>query len=135
MKRSTESEILRRFTPQNDIHQNQRNRLLALATWSGMTALCGMAVNFWQLALARIGVDVGEAGSSSPSHSIIADMYPPAERATAMGIFVLGVNLGAESLRYALLCLSFVNLWAALHYFLAGRTLRADLARAHIDRE
>lgn len=74
---------------------NRRNIItLALATWSGMTVLCGMATNFWQLALARIGVGIGEAGSSPPSHSMIADMYPPAERATAMGIFSLGVNLG-----------------------------------------
>lgn len=67
---------------------------LALATWSGMTVLCGMAANFWQLALARIGVGVGEAGSTPPSHSIIADMYPPTERATAMGTFSLGINCG-----------------------------------------
>lgn len=74
---------------------NRRNIIaLALATWSGMTVLCGMAANFWQLALARIGVGVGEAGSSPPSHSMIADMYPPTERATAMGTFSLGVNLG-----------------------------------------
>lgn len=74
---------------------NRRNIItLALATWSGMTVLCGMAANFWQLALARIGVGVGEAGSSPPSHSIIADMYPPSERATAMGIFSLGINCG-----------------------------------------
>jgi predicted MFS family arabinose efflux permease len=74
---------------------NRRNLIaLALATWSGMTALCGLATNFWQLALARIGVGVGEAGSSPPSHSMIADMYPPAERATAMGTFSLGINLG-----------------------------------------
>jgi len=74
---------------------NRRNIIaLALATWSGMTVVCGMAANFWQLALARIGVGVGEAGSSPPSHSIIADLYPPAERATAMGIFSLGINFG-----------------------------------------
>lgn len=74
---------------------NRRNIISwALATWSGMTSLCGMAANFWQLALARIGVGIGEAGSSPPSHSIIADMYPPAERATAMGTFSLGINLG-----------------------------------------
>ena len=74
---------------------NRRNIItLALAIWSGMTVLCGMAANFWQLALARIGVGIGEAGSSPPSHSIIADMYPPAERATAMGTFSLGVNFG-----------------------------------------
>jgi len=74
---------------------NRRNLIaLALAIWSGMTALCGLAANFWQLALARIGVGVGEAGSSPPSHSMIADMYPPAERAGAMGIFSLGINFG-----------------------------------------
>jgi len=74
---------------------NRRNLIaLALATWSGMTAVCGMATNFWQLALARIGVGIGEAGSSPPSHSMIADMYPPAERAGAMGTFSLGINLG-----------------------------------------
>ena len=74
---------------------NRRNLIaLALATWSGMTAVCGMATNFWQLALARIGVGIGEAGSSPPSHSMIADMYPPAERASAMGTFSLGINLG-----------------------------------------
>lgn len=74
---------------------NRRNIItLALATWSGMTVLCGMAANFWQLALARIGVGVGEAGSSPPSHSIIADMYSPTERATAMGTFSLGINCG-----------------------------------------
>ena len=74
---------------------NRRNIItLALTMWSGMTVLCGMAANFSQLALARIGVGVGEAGSSPPSHSIIADMYAPTERATAMGTFSLGINCG-----------------------------------------
>ena len=59
-----------------------------------MTVFCGMAVQFWQLLLARIGVGVGEAGSELPSHSIISDLYKPEERATAMAIFGLGVNFG-----------------------------------------
>ena len=67
---------------------------LALVVWSAMTALCGAAVQFWQLLLARIGVGVGEAGSNPPSHSIIADLYQPHERGTAMAIFSLGVNFG-----------------------------------------
>jgi MFS family permease len=75
---------------------NRRNIIaLALATWSAMTALCGLAQNFVQLLLARIGVGVGEAGSSPPSHSIIADLYPPQKRAGAMAIYSLGVVLGA----------------------------------------
>lgn len=68
---------------------------IALAIWSVMTAVCGLAQNFWQLLAARIGVGIGEAGSSPPSHSIIADLYPPEKRAGAMGVYSLGVVLGA----------------------------------------
>ncbi|PKQ03710.1 MAG: MFS transporter, partial [Alphaproteobacteria bacterium HGW-Alphaproteobacteria-12] len=74
---------------------NRRNIIAwAIAIWSGMTAVCGLAGNFWQLALARIGVGVGEAGSSPPSHSMIADMYAPNERASAMAVYSLGVYFG-----------------------------------------
>ena len=39
---------------------NRRNIVsLAIAVWSGMTALSGLTQNFWQLLLARIGVGVG----------------------------------------------------------------------------
>lgn len=68
---------------------------ISLALWSVMTGLCGLAQNFVQLLLARIGVGVGEAGSSPPSHSMIADLYPPEKRAGAMGIYSLGVVFGA----------------------------------------
>ena len=67
---------------------------IALAIWSGFTALGGLAQNFWHLLLARVGVGIGEAGSSPPSHSIIADLYPPDRRASAMAIYSLGVLLG-----------------------------------------
>ena len=67
---------------------------IALALWSGMTALCGLAQNYTQLLAARIGVGIGEAGSSPPSHSIIADLYAPHERASAMAIYTTGVVLG-----------------------------------------
>jgi len=76
--------------------RNNRRNLIAFSvfTWSFMTALCGAAQNFIQLALARVGVAVGEAGSNPPSHSIIADLYPPEERTTAMAIFGTGINWG-----------------------------------------
>lgn len=74
---------------------NRRNIIaVSLALWSLMTALCGLAQNFVQLLAARIGVGVGEAGSSPPSHSIIADLYPIEKRASAMAIYTLGVVLG-----------------------------------------
>jgi predicted MFS family arabinose efflux permease len=70
---------------------NRRNLIaLAVAVWSGMTALSGMAANFAQLALARIGVGVGEAGCSPPAHSMIADLYPPEKRSTAMMAYLGG---------------------------------------------
>ena len=67
---------------------------LALATWSVMTALCGMAANFWQLLLARIGVGVGEAGCTPPAHSLISDMVPPERRSSALAFYALGIPIG-----------------------------------------
>jgi len=67
---------------------------ISVVVWSGMTALSGLAANFFQLALARIGVGIGEAGSSPPSHSMIADLYPLEKRGAAMGIYAAGINLG-----------------------------------------
>jgi len=74
---------------------NRRNLIaLSLALWSGMTMLCGFAANTLQLALARIGVGIGEAGCSPPAHSIIADLYAPNERASAMALYTLGISAG-----------------------------------------
>lgn len=74
---------------------NRRNLIgLSLAVWSGMTALSGLAMNFWQLAVARIGVGIGEAGCSPSAHSMLADLYAPQERATALGIYSLGIPIG-----------------------------------------
>lgn len=67
---------------------------VSLVVFSFMTVLCGMATTFLQLLLARIGVAIGEAGTNPPSHSIIADLYPPAERTSAMGWFALGPHFG-----------------------------------------
>lgn len=66
----------------------------AVITWSFMTALSGLAANYLQLAAARIGVGIGEAGSSPPSHSMISDLFPLEQRARAMGIFASGINIG-----------------------------------------
>lgn len=67
---------------------------ICLAIWSLMTAVSGLANNFVQLVIARIGVAVGEAGGVAPSHSLIADYFAPDRRATALGIFSLGVPIG-----------------------------------------
>lgn len=67
---------------------------ICLAIWSGMTALSGFAMNFWQLLIARIGVGIGEAGGGPPSHSLLADYFPINERATALGIYAIGIPVG-----------------------------------------
>jgi len=77
--------------------RKSRKTVLAvcLAIWSGMTAVCGLAQNFTMLLLARIGVAIGEAGGSPPSHSIISDLFPVSRRATALGIYALGIPIGS----------------------------------------
>lgn len=77
-----------------DRHHRPRIMAACLALWSLMTAACGLATNFVQLALARVGVGVGEAGCMPPAHSLIADFYPPERRSGAMAVFQLGVPLG-----------------------------------------
>ena len=76
--------------------RKSRRNIIAIATtvWSVMTVVCGAAQTFVQLALARIGVGTGEAGSSPPSHSIISDLFEPGSRGTAMGVLALGANFG-----------------------------------------
>ena len=74
---------------------------MALAIWSGFTALTGLAGNFMQIGLARMGVGIGEAGGSPPSHSIISDLYPKEERAGALGVYSMGIPLGIMAAYFA----------------------------------
>ena len=74
---------------------NRRNLIsLAIGVWSFMTALSGLAQNFFHLLIARIGVGVGEAGCSPPAHSMISDYFPANVRSTALGIYSLGIPFG-----------------------------------------
>ena len=67
---------------------------MGLTLWSLMTAASGLAQNFTQLLIARIGVGVGEAAGSPPAHSIIADYFPPERRATALSLYNMGISVG-----------------------------------------
>lgn len=77
-----------------DKHSRVNIISICLAIWSLMTAVSGLATNFVQLLIARIGVGIGEAGGSPPSHSLLADYFSPDKRATALGIYALGVPIG-----------------------------------------
>ena len=67
----------------------------ALVVWSGMTAVCGMAQNFWQLFFARVGVGIGEAGGVAPAYSLISDFFPPNQRARALSVYSFGIPIGS----------------------------------------
>ncbi len=77
--------------------RGSRTRIIALALtlWSAVTAACGLARSFVELALLRVLVGVGEAGGNPPSHSLIADYFPPHKRATALSIYAWGVYIGS----------------------------------------
>ncbi len=76
---------------------NNRPRIIAvsLALWSGFTAVCGLAQNFTQLVLARIGVGIGEAGCTPPAHALITDYVPKEKRASALAFYHMGTPLGS----------------------------------------
>jgi MFS family permease len=64
------------------------------AAWSLLTAVSGLAQNFWTLFAARLGVGVGEASCAPAANSLIGDLYPPKERSRALSIFMLGLPVG-----------------------------------------
>lgn len=75
---------------------NRRNIIAAgIFLWCWMTAACGLAKNYLQLFLARVGVGIGEAALSPPAYSLIADYFPPERLARATGTYALGVYSGA----------------------------------------
>lgn len=78
------------------VDTGSRRHLLSacLAIWSAATMLCGLAANFWQLALARVGVAAGEAGAAPATQSLLADLYPVRQRSTVIGIFAGSQSIG-----------------------------------------
>lgn len=78
---------------------DRRNRVGIISVgvffWSLMTALCGTAKVYWQLFLYRIGVGVGEAALSPAAYSVISDYFPPNRLGIAIGVYGMGVYIGA----------------------------------------
>ena len=70
---------------------------IALTLWSGFTAACGFAGTYMQLFAARLGVGVGEAGGVAPAYSLIADYFPPAQRARALSFYSFGIPIGSAA--------------------------------------
>jgi MFS transporter, Spinster family, sphingosine-1-phosphate transporter len=70
---------------------------VSLVAWSGFTALCGLAQNFWHIFLARLGVGIGEAGGVAPSYALIGDYFPSEKRASALSVYSLGIPIGSAT--------------------------------------
>lgn len=68
---------------------------MGILVWSLMTAASGLSRSFAQLALARVGVGLGEAACSPPAHSLLSDYFPPERRGTAFAIYSLGIPFGS----------------------------------------
>lgn len=75
---------------------SRRNVIVfSLSLWSLMTAASGLARSYATLALARVGVGIGEAGGTPPSHSLLSDYFPPERRATALALYGNGIYVGS----------------------------------------
>ncbi|HUO92418.1 MAG TPA: MFS transporter [Rhizomicrobium sp.] len=89
---------------------NRRNVIASsLALFSLMTFLSAFSARFWQLMLTRFGTGVGEAGTSPSVNSVLADLYPPQQRASALAFYSAGLNIG-------LLIAFFGGGWIGEHY-------------------
>jgi MFS family permease len=73
-----------------------RRHILAAGVfvWSLLTAASGLARNFWQLFVVRLGVGVGEASCAPTAISLIGDLYRTQHRARATSVFMLGLPIG-----------------------------------------
>jgi MFS family permease len=89
-----------------------------------------------------------------PAYALLQRLVSDEMRATTMAVVMLLVNLigfgigpqlvgilsdvlrpatGDDSLRYAMLAVSFVALWAAWHFWRVGRTIQQDLQEMNVD--
>jgi len=77
---------------------DSRSRRLIVGTgiliWSVMSAVCGLAQNFWQLFAGRVGVGVGEACNGPSTYSMLADLFPPARLPRAISVLNFGFVTG-----------------------------------------
>lgn len=76
--------------------RTSRVRIIAAGClmWSACTAATGLAAAPWQLALARVGVGVGEACFMAPAYSLIAAYFKPERRGLAFAIIGLATYFG-----------------------------------------
>ena len=80
------------------VDRSKRTRIIIVGQifWTLASFSCGLATRYWQLFISRFGVGVGEATLSPSAYSIVADSFPLKKIALALGIYGMGVTLGAN---------------------------------------
>ena len=96
-----------------------RTKLIAIGTglWSLLTAASGLAQNFAQMIALRLGVGIGEATCAPAGQSLIGDLFPPHQRARALGIFMLGLPIGLFLAYIAAAMIAPAHGWRAVFLF------------------
>lgn len=119
-------------------YADRASRIAILCTgcvvWSVFTILSGLATDPWMLALARVGVGVGEASFQAPAYSILAAYFAAEQRGRAFAVMTLAVYFGqylgyragpeiaaASSWRTAFEVMGFVGIGLAAIAFLVVR--------------
>ena len=78
-----------------DRGSNRKNIIaVCCGLWSIATMASGAVTHFWQFVIARMTVAIGEAGGTSPSVSMVSDLYPPHRRSLAISLYMLGPHIG-----------------------------------------
>ena len=98
-----------------------RKLILAAAVfvWSALTAASGFTRSYWQLFVTRLGVGVGEAACAPAGTSLIGDLFPPARRARALSVFMMGLPIGIALSYYVATSIAYVHGWRTA-FFVAG---------------
>jgi len=78
-----------------DSRSRRKVIIIGITIWSLMTAACGLANRFVTLFVARMGVGVGEATLNPAAYSLITDYFPKEKQGRAMGIYGMGIYMGA----------------------------------------
>ncbi|MBI3791503.1 MAG: MFS transporter [Gemmatimonadetes bacterium] len=78
----------------SDLRSRVKILAAGVAVWSLFTGFSGLARGYWTMFVARMGVGFGEASCSPASNSLLGDLFPPARRARAISIFMLGLPIG-----------------------------------------
>lgn len=79
----------------SDVYSRRNLLTFSCILWSACTFFSGYCNTFWQLLVLRIGLSIFEANCAPNCYGLIADYYPPEQRASANAVYALGIYIGA----------------------------------------